>query len=244
MKHFDAMLYITNWGTRQLMFRFPASAINKDVVNSYQYADSLEWTTEGKYAILNIEWHDESGETSGWVEGEGLLMGIAQVRNDILRGDHRALYLAWLHVAHYEMEVLDDDEDLTEPPIPANLQSISPALQNFIDFFEIDTNLITAAAQASPMVEQHEEDLSVYLDRLTDAEKHNFLERLLNGETNLDVDLAIRLRELSGTARSDTSSICKRRTIVLPTKAASKLIHYQQVSILAGGPVTCHNKTD
>lgn len=212
-KHFDAMLYITNWGTRQLMFRFPASAINKDMMNSYQYPDSLEWSTEDKYIILNIEWHDETSESSGWIEGEGLLMGIAQVRNDILRGDYRALYLAWLHIANYEREVLDDDEDLIEPPMPPNLQSLTPALKNFIDFFEIDTDLVTAAAQVSPTVDQPEENLSQYLDRLTDAEKQSFLEQLLNGETNLDVDLANRLRELSATGRSDISSVSERRTI-------------------------------
>ena len=40
-KYFDAMLYITNWGTRQLMFRFPANTIPADVICAYQYADSF-----------------------------------------------------------------------------------------------------------------------------------------------------------------------------------------------------------
>ena len=41
-QHFDAMLYITNWGTHLLMFRFPANAIPKNVMSDYQYADSLD----------------------------------------------------------------------------------------------------------------------------------------------------------------------------------------------------------
>ena len=28
VNYFDAMLYITNWGTRQLMFRFPRTALD------------------------------------------------------------------------------------------------------------------------------------------------------------------------------------------------------------------------
>jgi len=227
-KHFDAMLYIANWGTRQLMFRFPASAISKDVIDTYRYADNLEWSTEGKYIILNIMWHDETGESWGWVEGEGLLMGITQLRQDILRGDYRALYLAWLNIAHYEMEVLEDDEDLIEPSTPPNLQSLSPALQNFIDFFEINEDLITTASQASPTVAQVEEDLSKYLDQLTDTEKHNYLERLLNGESNLDIDLANRLRELSGTAKSDTSSQDKRRTIRYLVEESHNVTEHRQ----------------
>jgi hypothetical protein len=60
-KYFDAMLYITNWGTRQLMFRFPANAIPDDVISAYQYANSMDWSTVGEYIILNIEFNPEDG---------------------------------------------------------------------------------------------------------------------------------------------------------------------------------------
>ncbi|MBZ0275341.1 MAG: hypothetical protein K8I60_04315, partial [Anaerolineae bacterium] len=115
-KHFDAMLYITNWGTRQLMFRFPANAIRDEIRQAYQYPDSVEWSSSGDYTVLNIEFHDEDGDNWDWVEGEGLLSGIVQVRDDVLRGDYRALYLAWLVIAEYEFVILEEDEDLTEPP--------------------------------------------------------------------------------------------------------------------------------
>jgi hypothetical protein len=145
-EYFDAMLYITNWGTRQLMFRFPASAIPDDVIRAYQYADSMDWSTVDEYIILNIEFNPEGGGDGEWVEGQGILPGIVQIRDDILRGDYRSLYLAWLKFAHYELDVLEEDEDLTEPPVPPNLQSLSPALRNFVDFFEIDLDWVAAAA--------------------------------------------------------------------------------------------------
>ena len=210
-KYFDVMLYIANWGSRRIMFRFPADAIPTTVREAFQYADSMEWSARGQYVILDIQQEVEDG--FGWVEGEGYLSGIAQMRNDIMRGDYRGLYLAWLMIASQEHWVLQDDEDLTEPPLPAELNKLSPTLQNFIDFFEIDTDLVTAAAKDNNKKQQSPPLLSDYLDKLSDAEKVSFLERLLSGETYLDIVLAKRLRELAGIDHSVLPANDQPRTI-------------------------------
>lgn len=203
--YFDVMLYITNWGTRQLMFRFPRQAITAQVQEQYHYAEFFEWSPVREYVILNIEYHDESGDW-GWVEGEGLLPGIAPARNDILRGDLRALYLAWLIVARDELWILEDDEDLMGPPVPPNLQNLSPTLKNFAAFFDLDPNLIAAAVQFSPTVTSSDEALGAQMDHLSDEEKNDFLRRLLRGEAHLDVALAARLRKLTGIDQRDAQS--------------------------------------
>ena len=211
-EHFDALLYITNWGTRQLMFRFPVQAIPDEVMQAYQYADSLEWSAEGEYIILNIELNQEEPDDE-WIEEAGLLAGMVQVRDDLLRGDYRALYLAWLMIARYELDFLEEeDEALTEPPVPPNLHALSPALRNFIDFFAIDADLVTAVAQTSPKAGKNSAKLSAYLDQLTETEQRSFLERLLKGEPHLDIALAKRLRELSGTEK-EALPAGERRTI-------------------------------
>jgi len=120
------------------------------------------------------------------------------VRNDILRGDYRSLYLAWLMVALQELYVLEDDEDLAEPPVPVGLHKLSPNLRNFIDFFEIGMDLVNAAAQGSSNQSLPESPLVNYLNKLPDNEKLDYLKRLLAGEAYLDVTLAKRLRELAG----------------------------------------------
>ncbi len=227
--YFDAMLYITNWGTRQLMFRFPASAIPDDVIRAYQYADSMDWSTADDYLILNIEFNPEEGGDGEWVEGQGILPGIVQVRNDILRGDYRTLYLAWLKFAHYEVDVLEEDEDLTEPPVPPNLQSLSPALRNFIDFFEIDADWVVASSQTSSKTGKIDAKLSSSIDRLSEPEKHDFLERLLNSEPHLEITLVKRLREISGTDKVE-SLMSERRTI-RQILAASEVIGQQRLEV-------------
>ena len=195
-KHFDVMLYIANWGSRRLMFRFPAEAIPDPIRKAYQYVDSMDWSESGEHVILDIRQEDEDG--FGWVEGEGLLRGIAQVRNDILQGDYRSLYLAWLMVSLQELDILEEDEALTEPPVPTGLHKLSPTLRNFVDFFEIDMDIVNAAAQGSSKQSQSETQLVAYLDELPDDEKLDYLKRLLAGEAYLDVALAKRLRELAG----------------------------------------------
>ncbi len=226
-KYFDAMLYITNWGTRQLMFRFPATAIPDDVISDYQYADSMEWSTADEYIILNIEFNPEEGGDGEWVEGQGILPGIVQIRDDLLRGGYRSLYLAWLKFAYYELDVLEEDEDLTEPSVPPNLQSLSPALRNFIDFFEIDSDWVAAADQTNSKTEKMDTKLSSSIDQLSESEKHDFLERLLNGEPHLDIALVNRLREISGTDKVE-QPMSERRTI-RQILAASEVIGQQRL---------------
>jgi hypothetical protein len=149
------------------------------------------------------------------VEGEGQLSKLISLRDDIIRGDLRALYLAWLKAAYWESGLLEDDEDLPEPPVPPNLKRLSVPLQDFVDFFEIDSDLIAAASEASPSIAQKPEQLEKCLDLLPEAEQKTFLIRLLNGESHLDVELTARLRELSsGGQQAETSSAVTRRGIV------------------------------
>lgn len=212
-KYFDAMLYLANWGSRQLMFRFPKTVVDVEALKPYCMLDYIEVSTAGDYVVLNIALHEEEG--LGWVEGEGQLSKLVSLRDDIIRGDFRALYLAWLKAAYWESGILEEDEDLPEPPVPPNLKRLSVPLQDFVDFFEIDSDLIAAASEASPSMAQKPEKLEKWLDLLPEAEQKTFLVRLLNGESHLNIELTARLRELSsGGQQTEISSAVTRRGIV------------------------------
>src|SRR5689334_5401963 len=51
-QHFDAMLYIANWGTRRLMFRLPQALVNVEALRSYDVPDTITLETRGNYLIL------------------------------------------------------------------------------------------------------------------------------------------------------------------------------------------------
>jgi hypothetical protein len=220
-KYFDAMLYLANWGSRQLMFRFPKSVVDVNALWPYRMLDHIEISTTDDHVVLNIELHEEEGW--GWVDGEGHLAGLIPLRDDIMRGDYRALYLAWLKAAYWESALLEEDEDLPEPSVPPNLQNLSVPLQDFIDFFEIDEDLVAIASQASPSVARKPEAPEQWIDALPEEEQKAFLLRLLNGEPYLDVELAARLREMSlGERQAETPVVESRRGITELVTAAEE----------------------
>src|SRR5262245_30182651 len=68
-KHYDAMLYLANWGSKQLAFRLPKTAIDQQALQPYYYGvEEIELTTVGEHVILNIAFNDEEG--GDWIEGE------------------------------------------------------------------------------------------------------------------------------------------------------------------------------
>ena len=53
-QYFDAMLYLANWGTKQLMFRIPKTLIDLEQMEPYCVKDWISYVTEGEYVILDI----------------------------------------------------------------------------------------------------------------------------------------------------------------------------------------------
>jgi hypothetical protein len=195
-KYFDAMLYLANWGTWQLMFRFPRAIVKPELFQPYELDDVITVTTTDHYVVLDITIRDENG-MSGWVEGEGWLPQLLPLRDDLMAGDLRLLYISWLRMAPNLEE--EDDEDLTEPPIPPNLAQFSPPLQSFMELIELDLDLVTAAAQASPNEEVGTAlPLEHWLPALTATEKEEFLLQLVKREPHVDLQLIKRLQELAG----------------------------------------------
>ncbi len=91
-KYYDAMLYLANWGSKQLMFRFPKSILDAEVLAPYRISDIISADVTGEYLIVDVNFYEEEG--GEWIEGEGWLSSLVRLRDDLLRGDFRFLYLA------------------------------------------------------------------------------------------------------------------------------------------------------
>ncbi|MCC5899842.1 MAG: hypothetical protein JJU32_18225 [Phormidium sp. BM_Day4_Bin.17] len=196
-KYFDAMLYIANWGTWQVMFRLPKALVDPAWFKPYEIEDAIAVSTTADHLILNIEIHEEEGMT-GWVEGEGWLPRLLPLRDDLLAGDLRFLYLAWLRICP-NLIAYGEDEDPIEPSLPPNLKTLTPPLKAFVELVELDPDLVTAAAEASPSQQPAPApDLEELLPRLTEAERQEFLLKLVRREPHVDRQLINRLKELAG----------------------------------------------
>jgi hypothetical protein len=144
-RYFDAFLYLANWGTHRLTFRLPAEAFGRSttaVVEQYLVGNySTAWTTGGHVIIDLVAEDDDGGYDEEWLDGSGLLASIVPVRAELMTGDLRLLYLAWL-LAVQNREV---DEDEFEPPVPRGLGQLSAAAE----FLRIDSDLVAVAAEGS-----------------------------------------------------------------------------------------------
>lgn len=142
-RYFDAFLYVANWGTNILMLRLPAAALPAKTAKAYCRSDAASVRVKTGNTILTFCSRDEDGNEE--VTGEGLLATLVSLRADLMNGDHRALYLAWLLGA--QEGPVDDDQ--LEPPVPAGLAELTGPLDAFVDFLRVDGNLVAAAAQHS-----------------------------------------------------------------------------------------------
>jgi hypothetical protein len=130
-RFFDAHLYLANWGSRRLMFRFPAGLVSPDAINAYCVPDRITFKTINGVDILDMDLSEEEG--GGWIEGEGFLSGLIPLRNDVIEGDYRCLYLAWLKAMSVRNGYRPRGRKPSAPKpnvptIPAGLKQLTPAL--------------------------------------------------------------------------------------------------------------------
>ncbi|MGH7600495.1 MAG: hypothetical protein ACREOI_29420 [bacterium] len=199
LKYFDVMLYLTNWGTKQLVFRLPRSLVDAKALASYCYQDLISTLVTKSHIILDFCLREEDG--GGWVEGEGWLSSLAMLRRDILLGDYRALYLAWLKAISIYEEI-EEYEDPLEPPVPAGLKKLSAPLKSLVEFFEIDDNLIAVASDASAANKKTVAlDLEQQVAKLSEQERIDFLVKAARGDPRVNVQLLKRLKKLAPNQR-------------------------------------------
>jgi hypothetical protein len=141
-QYYDAMLYLANWGSRRLMFRFPEALVDVDQMRQYQLetidypSDAVAVSTAAEYVILDIQSNEEGG--GEWIEGEGRLDALVGLRDALLQQDYRVLYLAWLAGLATE----DVDDGTLEPPVPPGLGSLTPVLEAFVELFGVNADLV------------------------------------------------------------------------------------------------------
>jgi hypothetical protein len=210
-RYFDAHLYFANWGSHHLGFRLPRGLVEEEAMRPYfeQEANSLEVSDD--HVVL---WFTSDLE-DGWDEEDfPHLASLLPLRADLLAGDFRCLYLAWLSGAESDF---DSEEDEEEPPVPPGLKKLTGPLRAFADFMRVDEDLLAAAAQASPdqvAAGLPGADLSAWLAGLPASRKDSWLVRLAEGEGNAArIELLREFRQEQTKRRPTTPHAAPRRTL-------------------------------
>ena len=218
-RYFDIMYYIANWGTQQLMFRFPKSLIDREAIELYCIDDYISLSFVGDWAILDWEFSQEEG-FNDWIEGEGILSELIGLRQEILQQDYRGLYLAWLKAIALSEGYIDIDNTQLEPPLPPGLNQLSASQKAFIEIVELDEHLLNVAcASSGKLTTISEQTWQQAISQLSASERQDFLLRLAEGELNLSAKFQQKLSQL---IPNSPASNQPRRTIQELLEAASE----------------------
>ena len=137
---FDLHLYLSNWGSRRFFLRLPKKLVDRIWLNGVlSEVDCVETRIVGEHLVVEIS-RDEL-EVEDFDDGAGQLAALAPLRANILAGDLRMFYLLWLTAV--EADVFADD---TPEPLPG-VGPLDGTLEAFAEFFQIDPDLVAAAAE-------------------------------------------------------------------------------------------------
>jgi hypothetical protein len=224
-EYFDILLYFSNWGTRRLMLKFPRNLIDEKAIQKYtiivstDYKSSLDFLFTKDFVILDFSWTDS--ENGSWLEEDDFdSSDFINIREAILAGDYSALYLFWLKLAEikasdeeYDDEYEDEYDDENHlsinrptPPVPPALKNQGDALASFIEFFEINQHLASAAQEISATLADSvsKQDYSALIRLLSEEEKEAYLLQVLNGTPRVDLQLK---KQLDGFSKSNRQTI-------------------------------------
>jgi len=163
------------------MLRLPRESFDVVGANAYCHRDGLSLRKKKTCILLDFDSDEEPGERDEWDDSFGWMGTLVQLRGDLLDGDWRCLYLAWL--GGIESDGLH--EDATEPPVPAGLKNLSAPLRAFVDFLGIDAELLNVAAERSGTRAANEPQthaLEKWIRSLPTSEKESLLLRIAQAD--------------------------------------------------------------
>ena len=184
LKYYDAHFYIANWGTVRLGLALPKGAIPPETIEPHlrggdRYENTLTVKIIGDRCIVWWERNEEGG--GEWIEGEGHIDQLVAIREELMHGDYRALFLGWL--ADFDPEEWRDPEDgaVVMPPIPTGLDHLSPALAALINHFPVDRDALAVAARLSQASAPDRIPIAAVLEKLSVTEMRALLARVAEG---------------------------------------------------------------
>ena len=181
-RYFDAHVYVANWCTCCLYLRVPKDAFDAETLQVF-VTESV-FSVEGTKTHWLLEWElSESGNYDRFAEEDGRswMSRLTPLRDELLRGDTRSLYLGWLA----GVSAGEVDEKSTEPPPPPGLSRLTAAQHSLADFLDVDEDLLTAAGRSDRQTKnpdgKSDAELDAWVAELPAAERAAILKSLLTG---------------------------------------------------------------
>ncbi|MBI9083301.1 MAG: hypothetical protein JEZ11_06845 [Desulfobacterales bacterium] len=187
-RYFDAGLYLANWGSRWCMFRFPSTSLRKDELTPYCNKETVFCRFHKNHLTVSL---DADIEEPDWIEGDDMLDAMLPLRESIVQGDLRALFIAWLRgIQEIEYDPKETDPEAwgyedPVPPVPPGLGELTAPLKELVDFLAIDPDLLAAATEysaASGNTAPTADEIARYVSALSQADKDAMLCGIISGD--------------------------------------------------------------
>lgn len=220
-KYFDGFLYWANWGSPQFALRFPHGVLPANLLVHYDFDDWVTFTQHSDYDILDIHF-GEMEPPEMWAEYD--LDSLIAIRDELMEGDLRALYIAWLAAqSMFGIEYDEDEEDnddndgekendddhdevgdekedysISIMPIPPGFATLTAAQQALAELLQVPQELLAVAGQySSAATPAAKDDFASWIELLPQNRRNDYLVRLACNEPGLSRLLVKELRELN-----------------------------------------------
>lgn len=180
---FDAFVYVSNFGIKQLMLKFPKDALDIKRVTPYCKNSGCRLQKLKNGYLLLFELRDDSGDWDFDDDGSGSMGSLLPIRSELIAEDYRSLYLAWL------LNIQDESFDAKdkEPPVPPGLKKLSASQNALASFLHVDADLIAMTAEASGNINRSRQSNASLLKQIrtmSNKEKETALAQLLSERGN------------------------------------------------------------
>jgi len=182
---YDVNLQYTNYGSREIKLRLPRGMpFAKSVWSKYVGGERLNWKSDAKGSggILTLHPFHEAGDLAEVWETQKYLDAAIHVRERLISGDLRALYLLWLCAADDDY---NDPEEMIEPPVPHGIAESATYGGEILTFFGLDPLLLVAAGKdvnAAP-TDESQDHAARWVNTLDEQQAKDMLLRFLIGDT-------------------------------------------------------------
>ncbi|EFH89199.1 hypothetical protein [Ktedonobacter racemifer] len=192
---FDGFLYWANWGSPELALRFPHGILPAELINGYDLDEFVTFTRHPDYDILDIHF-GEMESPDEWIDYE--LGSLISIRDELMDGDLRSLYVVWLASQRMMGNGDEEDDEINVPPVPPAFSKLTAAQQALAELLQVPQELLAAAAQHSQATAPStDDDVAAWVKLLPPDRCSDYLIRLAHNEPRLSRLLVKELRELN-----------------------------------------------
>jgi hypothetical protein len=182
---YDVYLQYTNYGSREIKLRLPRGLpFARRVWSKYVDDEQLTWKADpqGRGGILSLHPYHEPGDLEEFWEAQQYLEAAIAVRDRLMSGDLRALYLLWLCAADGDY----DPAEMIEPPVPHGIAGISAHGGELLSFFGLDPLVLVAAGKGveSAPKDESRSHAACWVNALDEQRAKDLLLQLLTGDTS------------------------------------------------------------